>query len=157
MPRHLVRALAALTIISAIAFNATAAGTAEDAIKFRHAIMTEMAAHMAALNYILTVKVDAEAFAQGHADALARASAEMDVLFPAGSGEGDTEALPAIWEDAEAFAAAVDEAQQAATKLQATLAGGDRKATMAAFAATGKTCKNCHESYRAEHDHDVSH
>jgi cytochrome c556 len=151
------------TILCAIAVlgfftTAQAAGNVDDAIKYRHAVMEEMAAHMSALTLILFDKVDGAAFAQGHVDALARAGAEMDVLFPAGSGDGDTDALPAIWNNADDFAAAVDKAQAALDAFAAAIPAGDRGATLKAFADAGKSCKGCHEVFRAEeHDDDHEH
>ena len=157
MNRVFIRASLFLVFSIMMSSAASAAGTAEDAIKYRHAIMEEMATHMSALTLILLNKVDGGDYAQGHVDALARASSEMDVLFPEISKDGDTEALPAIWNNPEKFSEAVAKAQKATADFQSALSGGDRKATMAAFAAAGKTCKGCHESYRAEDDDDHSH
>lgn len=154
-----VLARVSLLIVASVMMSSvsSAAGTAEDAIKYRHAVMEEMANHMSALTLILLNKVDGGDYAQGHVDALARASSEMDVLFPKISSEGDTAALPAIWDDPDKFAEAVTKAQKATADFRSAVSGGDRKATMAAFAAAGKTCKGCHESYRAEDDDDHSH
>ncbi|MFW2406015.1 MAG: c-type cytochrome [Gammaproteobacteria bacterium] len=157
MNRVFIRASILLVFSIMMSSAVNAAGTAEDAIKYRHAVMEEMANHMSALTLILLNKVDGGDYAQGHVDALARASSEMDVLFPEISKDGDTEALPAIWENPEKFAEAVEKAQQATVEFQNAVSGGDRKATMAALAAAGKTCKGCHESYRAEEDDDHSH
>ncbi len=151
-------AIARITSALALALSfpvGAAAVTAEDAIKYRHAVMEEMAAHMNALTLILFDKVAGGDYAQGHADALARALAEMDILFPEISKDGDTEALPLIWKNPDKFAEAVAKAQAAAGEFRDALDGGDRKAALAAFADTGKACKACHEVYRAEeHDHD---
>jgi cytochrome c556 len=154
MQRVFVRAILLLVFGAFISLDAGAAGTAKDAIKYRHVVMEEMANHMAALTLILFDKVDGGDYAQGHADALVRASSEMDILFPEISREGDTEALPAIWKNPDKFAGAVTKAQKATVDFQQALSSGDRKATLAAFAAAGKTCKGCHESYRAEEDDD---
>jgi cytochrome c556 len=157
MNRVFVRASLFLVFSIMMSSAASAAGTAEDAIKYRHAVMEEMATHMSALTLILLNKVDGGDYAQGHVDALARASSELDVLFPKISSEGDTDALPEIWANPDKFAEAVAKAQKATADFQSTLSGGDRKATMAAFAAAGKTCKGCHEGYRAEDDDSDSH
>ncbi len=150
----IARTIAALALT--LGFPAGAAAvTAEDAIKYRHAVMEEMAAHMSALSLILFDKVDGGDYAQGHADALTRALAEMDILFPEISKDGDTEALPVIWQNPDKFAEAVAKAQSSAGAFRDALAGSDRKTMLAAFADTGKACKACHEVYRAEeHDHD---
>ena len=150
MTRLMRSAAAALLIVLATSTHVTAAPTAEDAIKYRSAVMTEMAAHMSALSLILFDKVDGAQYGQAHIDALVRAGEEMDVLFPEVSRKGDTEALGLIWDNPEKFADAVAKAQGAFAEFQGAAAGGDRGATLKAFAAAGKTCKGCHEVYRAE-------
>lgn len=146
----------ALAAIFCFSTSVHAAPSAEDAIKYRNLVMDSMAAHYGALMLLLFDKVDVKDTTQNHADALANASAEIDQLFPEISRDGETEALPVIWKDSGAFSKQVKKAQAAATDLQAAIAGGDRKATLSAAAAVGKSCKGCHESYRAEHEHDDS-
>lgn len=157
MQRFAAGAAVALITMFNLSTTAIAAPNAEDAMKYRHAVMEEMAAHMSALTLILFDKVDGAAYAQGHADALARALDELDVLFPEVSRDGDTHALPVVWDNPEKFAEAVEDAQSKASALQAAMGGDDRKATLEAFAATGKSCKGCHEVYRAEDDDSDSH
>ena len=147
-------ALAAFTLAAIFCFSTSvqAAASAEDAIKYRNLVMNSMAAHYGALMLLLFDKVDVTGTAQSHADALANASTELDQLFPEISKDGETEALPAIWKNSGAFAKTVSKAQAAATDLQAAIASGDRKTTLSAAAAVGKSCKSCHESYRAEEE-----
>jgi cytochrome c556 len=152
MPRVLVRAVTTITILC-ITITAQAAGTAEDAIKYRNHVMTAMAAHMGSLMLILFNKVDSTDYAQSHADAIANASAELAVLFPENSRDGDTDALAVIWDNPDAFGEAISKTQSASNNLQTAIQGGDRKAIIGAAAAVGKACKGCHEQYRAE-DHD---
>jgi len=142
----------ALIAVLAISTTVHAAASAEDAIKYRKLSMESMAANYGILMMLLFDKVDAKDSAQGHADAVAHAASALDTMFPENSREGDTDSLPAIWKNADAFAKTVSKAQQAANDLQAAVASGDRKATLSAAAAVGKSCKGCHESYRAEDD-----
>jgi len=146
--------LAAFTLAVIFCFSTSvhAAASAEDAIKYRALVMDSMAAHYGALMLLLFDKVDVTGTAQGHVDALANASAELDQLFPEISQDGETEALPVIWKNSDAFAKAVSKAQATATDLQTAIASGDRKAKLSAAAAVGKSCKSCHESYRAEEE-----
>lgn len=152
------RIVVATIIFLSLFTTAEGARNAKDTIKYRNAVMEEMASHMTALTLILFDKVDGAAYAQGHADALARAGAELDVLFPDISAEGDTDALPAIWDNADKFAAAVEKAQVTIDAFAAALPAGDRGASLKAFADAGKACKGCHEVFRAEeHDDDHEH
>ncbi|MDQ2705706.1 MAG: cytochrome c [Pseudomonadota bacterium] len=73
--------------------------------------------------------------------------------FPPGTGKDvlpKTRALPAIWEKSEDFASKDRNLQQAAQALKAAADSGDLGAIQARFADLGKTCKACHDSYRAE-------
>jgi cytochrome c556 len=123
-----------------------------DVIKYRHAVMESLAANIEALSLIAFNKVDTTDLYQSHADALAAGTAELQNLFPAGTGEGDTHALPAVWENPDDFMAAAAASKDAFAKLRDAVAGGDNKAIMDAFAVAGKSCKGCHEKFREEHD-----
>lgn len=73
--------------------------------------------------------------------------------FPPGTGQDvlhKTRALPAIWEKPEDFASKDRNLQQAAQALKEAADSGDVSAIQARFADLGKTCKACHDSYRAE-------
>jgi cytochrome c556 len=85
----------------------------------------------------------------------AAAAAEQSKWFPAGSGPeaGKTLALPAIWSKPDDFKAAMKMFSDAAPKLTAAANSGDAAAIKTAFGDVGKTCKNCHDNFRAkEHD-----
>ena len=68
--------------------------------------------------------------------------------FPAGSGSGDTRALPAIWTDRAGFEAANTNMVTQLRALQAAANSGDQAAFGAAFQQTGATCGACHRPYR---------
>ena len=83
------------------------------------------------------------------------AAADQAKWFPAGTGPetGKTQALPEIWTKPEEFKAAMKKFTDAAPKLTAAADAGNADAVKAAFGDVGKTCKNCHEQFRAkEHD-----
>ncbi len=144
--------LVLLTVFLAV--NIAGAETSvENAIKYRQAVMGSMAAHAETLSLMVFNKVEPNEFYQSHADALANGTAELKFLFPEGSGQGDTDALPEIWENPEDFSAARLKSEEAFAALREAVASGDREAAMSAFAAAGKSCKGCHEKYREEHDH----
>lgn len=153
MRRFLASAVPALLVSLSLCGPAGAESSAKDIIKYRHGVMEAMAGHIGAYSLIAFGKVDYQDHLQSHANALADAGTQLKVMFPEGSGEGDTEALAAIWEEPEKFSAAVAEAEEASAALRDATASGDRKAIMAAFKALGQSCKGCHESYREEHDH----
>ena len=148
--------LTALTVVLTVplAMNIAGAETStENAIKYRQAVMESMAAHAETLSLMAFNKVEPNEFYQSHADALANGTAELKFLFPEGSGQGDTHALPEIWQNPEDFSAARMKSEEAFAALREAVASGDNEAIRSAFAAAGKTCKGCHEKYREEHDH----
>jgi len=154
MHRKIVGAVTALIIALSLWTPAGAETKPEDVIKYRHAVMGAMAAHITALSMIALGAVDHPDHLQSHADALADAGTQLSVLFPAGSGNGETAALPIIWEEPDKFSAAVAEAEKTTAALRDAATSGDRKAVINAFKAAGKVCKDCHERYREDDDHD---
>jgi cytochrome c556 len=92
------------------------------------------------------------AAAKAAAATLSQTAAGIDIaaLFPAGSEKGgDTEALPKIWSDPAGFKAAMD-ALKAATAAQAGNTDQGLDKLKLAVAEIGKTCKGCHDNYRAQ-------
>ncbi|GHA28928.1 cytochrome c-556 [Devosia pacifica] len=71
-------------------------------------------------------------------------------LFPEGSTSDDSDALPAIWENWDAFIEIVDAGTLAAEDAIAAADAGDNAAYMAAFQRLGGTCGQCHQQFRAE-------
>ena len=89
-----------------------------------------------------------------HAKALdSAASAQWSKVaehFPAGSDKGDTEALPAIWEKATEFKAAIDKQQTAVAAFVVAAQKADPAQWKAAFGQVGGSCKNCHDSFKKD-------
>ena len=162
MQRLMAKTVTILILITCLLTTAGAAAKPEDVLKYRHSVMQSLSGHVNAFVLIATNKINSPQYLQNHADAIANLSSELGTLFPAGSGQGDTDALPAIWDDAEKFEEASTKMQKTANALQQVVSSGDPKAIMGAFAAAGKSCKGCHETFRAEdddgdsdsHDHD---
>ena len=73
--------------------------------------------------------------------------------FPAGTGTDilpKTRAKAEIWQKPDDFTAKDRDFQQAAQTFKAAADAGDLAAIKSRFEALGKTCKACHDSYRAE-------
>ena len=75
--------------------------------------------------------------------------------FPPGTGPsvGKTRAKEEIWQKPQDFAAKDSDFRKAAQAFKAAADGGDVEAVRASFGDLGKTCKACHDSYRAEENH----
>ncbi len=75
--------------------------------------------------------------------------------FPAGTGPdvGKTYAKPEVWNQPADFTRKAAEFNSAARAFNAAAKTGDLPRIRSAFAAMGKTCKSCHDTYRSEHEH----
>ena len=84
------------------------------------------------------------------------ASIDQGRWFPAGTGPeaGKTRALAVIWERPNDFIAAQKVFSSAAPKLLAAANAGDLNAVKANFGEVGKSCKNCHDTFRSPEEHD---
>jgi cytochrome c556 len=82
------------------------------------------------------------------------ASVNQEKWFPAGTGPeaGKTQALADIWAKPAEFKAAMKMFSEAAPKLHAAANAGDAAAIKTAFGDVGKSCKNCHDQFRAKED-----
>jgi cytochrome c556 len=73
----------------------------------------------------------------------------IPALFPEGSIVGDSEALPAIWQNWDAFVAIVETGKTAAAAGLAAAEAGDTAAYTDALKALGGTCGQCHQQFRS--------
>ncbi len=83
-----------------------------------------------------------------------RLAPHVTTWFPPGTGPdvGKTHAKPAIWEKPEDFAQKARAFQGAVTAFDAAARSGDLAAINTAFGDLGKSCKACHDPYRAKDD-----
>ena len=145
-------ALVALAVSTIVSIPVLAEPTAEDALDYRKAVMTALRGHIGASSMIARGLVDDEGHLVGHAEGLASGAKELHRVFPEGSNVGESEALPAIWQQPDAFAAAIAKAEEATAAFVAAAKSGDREAIGAAFRNVGMSCRGCHDNYRVAHD-----
>jgi len=93
---------------------------------------------------------------QSAANVVNEASVDQQRWFPAGTGPeaGKTRALAQIWTRPQDFAAAQKMFSDAAPKLLAAANASDVAGIRTQFGAVGKSCKNCHDTFRAKEEHD---
>jgi cytochrome c556 len=147
-PMFLTLLAAALMAGGAIA---TAAAPA-DTIKARQANFKKMGGAMKALKEELGGGAD-KAKLLAAARTLAATAKLQGALFPAGTGPEagvKTDALPAIWAQKPAFAAAAGKLVTETDKLAGIAGSGDTAAVLAQFKVVGGTCAACHKQFRAE-------
>lgn len=142
--------IAAATLATALPAAAQFAKP-EDAIKYRKAGMTMMAAHFGRVAGMAQGKIpfDAKVAAQN-----AEVATFMSTLpfagFGPGTDKGETRAKPEIWAEMDKFNAGAKKMQDEMAKLNAAAKSGNLDAIKAAAGEVGKTCKGCHDDYRKE-------
>jgi len=150
------RRTSGLLIVVAVAIGVSAPviadTTAEDAKAYRIAIMTTLKGHIGATSMMVRGLVDDHGQLAAHADGMANGIAEMQYIFQEGSIVDDSEALPAIWEQPEKFAAAIEKSADATAAFKEAVSGGDKAAIGAAFRNVGKSCGGCHDDFRVAND-----
>jgi cytochrome c556 len=122
---------------------------AEGEINYRKGVYRVVGGHMAALGAILRNGVYSDDLAY-HANGMKEIARIAPTLFPEGSGEGKTSALPEIWEEPEAFQEAMERFVSAADGMAAAVAAGDKKQIGGAIRELGGSCKNCHDNFKAD-------
>ena len=142
-----ISAIAGLLALGAVAAMAQDAfvppATPEEAVAARKALMREDGGLMRSLNGL------SGAEATEALNVVLTNYSHIPALFPEGSIVGDSEALPAIWENWEAFTAIVDTGKAAATEAIAAAEAGDATAYATALRALGGTCGQCHQQFRS--------
>ena len=80
------------------------------------------------------------------------ASSDVAALFPEGSSESPSEALPIIWEEWDEFTGILTQFATDAAALEAAASDGTdtKDAVQGAFMAVGGACQTCHKKFRAE-------
>ena len=156
MKRALIAAVASVTLLATTGLLAQDGGPHDKAIKARQALMQIYSFNLGILGGMAKeeVEYDADA-AQAAADnLLAAATMNQSAMWPAGSDSENAEnsknrALPAMWENFPKVAEAGNALATAATDMQGA-AGGGLDALKGAMGAAGKSCKGCHDDFRAE-------
>ncbi|MDV3251495.1 cytochrome c [Devosia sp. BK] len=139
-----IAALLAAGTVAVVAQDAfTPPATPEEAVTVREAMMKENGGILRQAGNLTG------------ADAVAAMTTLRDnyshipALFPEGSNVGESEALPAIWENWEAFTAIADAGVTAAEQGIAAAEAGDAAAYTEAVKAIGATCGQCHQQFRS--------
>jgi cytochrome c556 len=123
----------------------------EDAIKYRKASFTVMAAHFGRVGAMASGRAPYDAKAAAENADIAAAMAKLPwAAFTDGSDKGDTRAKPEIWKDSAKFKEASDKMQAEMVKLSAAAKAGNVDALKTAFGPAAATCKGCHDNFRKE-------
>ncbi len=83
---------------------------------------------------------------------IAQFAPQVPAWFPAGTGPdvGKTGARAEVWQKPEGFAAKSQAFREAAVTFNTAVQGSDFGSIRSVYATLGKSCKGCHDVYRAE-------
>ncbi len=144
----------AILLAPTLAMTHASQEEADTAIAARHGFMLIVVRETGPLFAMAKgdVAYDAEAAASSAANLDALARYDIGRLFIEGTSRsempGKTRALMAIWDDRAGFDRAYAD-MQASTAALAVEAGKGKEALVAAATALGRTCGNCHRTFRA--------
>ncbi|MGV3576223.1 MAG: cytochrome c [Devosia sp.] len=138
-----IAGLLAAGTVAALAQEFVAPATPEEAVTMRQNLMKEDGGILRSAGNL----TGAEAVAA--MTKLRDNYSHIPALFPEGSIVGESEALPAIWENFEAFTAIADAGVAAAESGIAAAEAGDAAAYAAAIQTLGGTCGQCHQQFRS--------
>ena len=139
------------TAIGAVVLLAVASADEQGMIDYRKDVMLSMAAHLSALTELLAggLEVD-ERHVETQATSLGLNAQLVSSLFPPESDEGDTSALPGIWQRPEQFLNRAEAAEREGRNLVAAAESGDREFMVQSLKRLADACRDCHRDFRHE-------
>ena len=119
----------------------------EDAIKYRQATFTVMAAHFSRIGAVVKGE---KPFNKDEVAANAAVVASLAHLpwQAFGTGTEGGKSLPEIWKETDKFKAGADKMEKAVAELNTAAKSGNLESIKKAFGAAGQSCKACHDNYR---------
>jgi cytochrome c556 len=149
--KRLFLAMAAIASLATALPAAAQFAKPEDAIKYRKAAFTVMAAHFGRVAAMANGRMPFDAKAVANNAEIANMMAALPYAgFVDGTDKGDTKAKPEIWSQRDKFDAAANKMQEAMAKLNAAAKTGDQGTIRTAAGAVGQACKGCHDDYRRD-------
>lgn len=141
------------SVVLTVALTALAGSVLADgdgAVGYRQKVMDAVGGHMQAMVAIAKQEVPHGAHLAVHAANMAALSTLAGDLFPAGSVNDDSKALPEIWSEPAAFQERLDAFTAAAAKLDTVVKSGAMDDFGAALGGLGQACKGCHDDFKSE-------
>ena len=121
----------------------------EDAIKYRKASYTVMAAHFGRLGAMANGRMPYDAKAAAENAELVLTLAKLPwAAYGEGTDKGDTKAKPEIWTDKAKFNEYAEKMQAEMVKLTVAAKTGNLDSIKVAAGAVGGSCKSCHDAFR---------
>lgn len=147
------RFAAAAALVTAVIALPVAAQYAkpEDAVKYRQAALTVLGSHMGRINEQLKSSTPNMQAIQTSASVVeAMSKLPWDAFGHGTDLVANTKARPELFKSEAKVKDLAEKMQAEATKLNVVAKTGDVKAVRTQFGATGQSCKNCHDDFRAK-------
>jgi len=123
----------------------------EDAIKYRKSALFVIGTQFSQIGAMVQGKVPYDAKVAADSAAVVEVMAKLPwAAFGEGTDKGETKAKAEIWTDSAKFKEAQDKFMAESAKLAGASKTGKLDDLKVAFGATGGTCKNCHDNFRAK-------
>ena len=149
--KNLMRIVAACLTAAALVPAHAQFAKPEDAVKYRKASYTVMAAHFGRLGAMANGRVPYDAKLAAENAELVVALAKLPwAAYGEGTDKGETRAKPEIWKEAAKFKEAADKMQAEVGKLNVAAKAGNVDALKAAFGPAAASCKACHDNFRKD-------
>lgn len=124
---------------------------AEQLVVYRQQALKASGANMKAIMAVLEGELKLMHQISYQAQSIGNIMGMLPELFPVGTEEvGETKAKAEIWEEAAKFNKAARDSLMAAGQLAQAAQMGDMTSVKAGVQALGKTCKSCHDSFKAD-------
>lgn len=148
----LIAALAIGAAAMSVGFSANAQfAKPEDAIKYRKAALTVMAAHFGRVGAMANGRIPFDAKIAAENAELAATVAKLPwAAFGEGTDKGETRAKPEIWKEQAKYHEASDKMVAEMNKLAAAAKTGSVDNLKAAFGPAAASCKACHDVFRKD-------
>jgi len=132
-----------------ITSGTVSAATDEGAIQYRQKVMGAIGANMGAVVDMFKHKLPygTERMAE-HARLLQGNVAMISSAFKQQTGDGKTDAKPAIWQDWSSFEKKIETLQTELATFEKVVASGNPKEIGGQFRKVGGACKGCHDDFR---------
>lgn len=144
---HRLAIAAALALAFVFSFSVGSALAQDSAalIKYRQRVMRALSGHMGALGEYAKNNLPYDGHVAVHARGLAELSKLLPEIFPKGTENGKTDALPDIWAKPADFRKAAENMGDEAAKLAGM---SDAMGAKAQIKELGKSCGGCHKKFR---------
>jgi cytochrome c556 len=148
----LIAALAIGAAAMSVGFSANAQfAKPEDAVKYRKAALTVMAAHFGRVGAMANGRIPFDAKVAAENAELAATVAKLPwAAFGEGTDKGETRAKPEIWKEQAKYHEASDKMVAEMNKLAAAAKTGSVDNLKAAFGPAAASCKACHDVFRKD-------